>query len=426
MGRAKKSPSPSEADEALVSKIAFYLGPDPQAIESLAKQSELYREKWDRSDGTHGSYIKRTINNALASMEEFYQLPRGEQPHQEDGEGEQSRPGFQLVQVGELEVKAPRWIARDYLEADSLAVAFGDPETGKSFLAIDIACSIASGENWHDHEVDPGPVVYIKGEGHNGFARRRKAWEIRHGADLSQAPFYASTAPAAMCDPDSLSQVLQAVDQVAQSEPPKLVVIDTLARNFGPGDESSTRDMTAFVEAADSLRVRYGCTVLVVHHVGHMNKDRARGAMALKGAADAEYRVEKDDSEVVRLTPVKMKDAPQPEPMAFALRTVELGFQDEDGREVTSAILDRTEYEPPAEKPTKAGRGKWQQVAQEQLQRLYENHRERLERSGSDPDQARVFISDWREACQNEGMPRNRWHDVKKLFRTDHKYVYPS
>lgn len=76
-------PSPSEADSALIHKVAFYLGSDADAIEELAKQSALYRDKWDRRDGTHGSYIRRTINNALSSMQEFYRLPQQDQAENE-------------------------------------------------------------------------------------------------------------------------------------------------------------------------------------------------------------------------------------------------------------------------------------------------------------------------------------------------------
>ena len=66
--------SASEADAALISKIAFYLGPDPEAIEDLARKSVLVREKWDRRDGTYGTYLKRTIHHAIARQTEFYQL----------------------------------------------------------------------------------------------------------------------------------------------------------------------------------------------------------------------------------------------------------------------------------------------------------------------------------------------------------------
>ena len=342
---------------------------------------------------------------------------------------EQRKTGFQLIRVSDLECKAPDWLVQDYLETDSLAVAFGDPASGKSFMGIGIGCCIATELNFYGLPTKHGPVIYIAGEARNGIARRLKVWEIRNSTDLSTAPLYLSNGPTALCDPESSDQILTAVDQADVH--PHLVVIDTLARNFGPGDENSTKDMTAAIQAMDAIRTRYRCTVLMIHHTGHGEKNRARGAMALKGALDSEYRLDKDEDGIVRLTPVKMKEAELPEPMAFELRTVELGFQDENGREVTSAILDRVGYEPPP-RTSQRRRGKWQQVALDILKRLIQEHRDRLERGGFDPDQARVKVDEWRDACHKNGMPKQRWYDIKKalkdagLVRIDQGFVSGS
>ncbi|RNI20619.1 AAA family ATPase [Paracoccus pantotrophus] len=106
----------------------------------------------------------------------------------------------------------------------------------------------------------------------------------------------------------------------ALPEPPILVVLDTLARNFGGGDENSTKDMSAFIAAADSLKADHAdCAVLIVHHSGHAEKQRARGAMALKGALDVEYRLEGSNSGLV-LTNTKMKDEEPPKPLRMTLQ----------------------------------------------------------------------------------------------------------
>ena len=63
--------SASEADQALCSLLAFWTGPDPHRINSLFRQSGLYREKWDRAD-----YRDRTIRKALEGRTEFYWAER--------------------------------------------------------------------------------------------------------------------------------------------------------------------------------------------------------------------------------------------------------------------------------------------------------------------------------------------------------------
>lgn len=335
---------------------------------------------------------------------------------------------FALRRAGELEPQAPQWIVYRILERDSLALGFGDPAVGKSFWAIDLVCSVATGHDYHGHKVRQSPVIYIAGEGQNGLARRLQAWSIRHGIDLSTAPLYISNGPAALCDALSVAEVMATVDALSEQDPPGLVVLDTVARNFGPGDENSTQDMTAFIAAAEAIRTRYGCTVLLIHHTGHTDKTRARGAMALKGALDAEYRLEKDEAGVIRVEATKMKDAPPPEPMAFQLRTVELPLTDDEGEPVSSAVLDAVGYEAP-ERP-KGRRGKWQKVALDLLQGLYQEHQENRAAAGYSPDDARVTVTQWREACLQQDMPKSRFYDVRdtlaaqSVIRIEHGYVY--
>jgi putative DNA primase/helicase len=60
--------SPSEADLALAGLLAFWTGPDPEAIERLMRQSKLLRPKWD----DHRSYLVDTILHALEGRNEFY------------------------------------------------------------------------------------------------------------------------------------------------------------------------------------------------------------------------------------------------------------------------------------------------------------------------------------------------------------------
>jgi KaiC/GvpD/RAD55 family RecA-like ATPase len=338
---------------------------------------------------------------------------------------------FQLVRAGELQTAAPAWLVRHLLEENTLALVFGDPGHGKSFFAVDISCSISTGTKWHGRTASSGPVIYVAGEGHNGLSRRIKAWSIRNGIDIKNAPLFVSTAPIAMLDKASANTLKKAVDEIAkESCAPALVVVDTVARNFGPGDENSTSDMVVFIAAADEIRTRYGCTVLLVHHSGHGDKTRARGAMALKGALDAEYRVTKD-GDMVRLEATKMKDSDPPPPMAFKLRTVELGFNDDEGQPVTSATLDEVEWQPAASTSiTTKGIGGNQRIALDALRRLYEHYRSNLAGKDYDPAGARVSITDWREAMRAEGIDRRRITDAvsglasRGLIRQEGVYIH--
>lgn len=323
------------------------------------------------------------------------------------------RPGFRLRHISELKLKPTQWLVRDLLERDTLAMIFGDPKSGKSFIAVDIACCIASGLDFHGRRVRmPGHVVYLAGEGQAGLTKRLHAWCDWRKVNPADIPINVSDGPASILDPDALQDVIHAVDHAAKEDgPPSLVVVDTLARNFGPGDESSNRDMNQFIQGLDRIRTEYNCGLLVIHHPGHGNKDRARGAMALPGALDALYRVDKDALGTVRFEPQFMKDAAPPEPLAFTLRVVDLPIADDEGRAETTCVLEATNYAP---KVTADREGKHQRTMLSVLNQLYAKARADLDKSGQDPDAARVFVTDWRKACTAADVPRNRFHEAKR------------
>jgi hypothetical protein len=65
--------TPSEADLALCSLLAFWTGPDPARIDRLFRKSGLMRTKWNqRHRGDGATYGAMTIDKALAGMTKFY------------------------------------------------------------------------------------------------------------------------------------------------------------------------------------------------------------------------------------------------------------------------------------------------------------------------------------------------------------------
>lgn len=229
-------------------------------------------------------------------------------------------PAALFVRVCDMVSRPPLFLVHGLVEQDALASVFGDPAAGKSLVAIDMAACVATGSPYHGHAVTQGAVFYIAGEGKNGLRRRWAAWEELRGVSLNGAPLFASTVAVQFLDPAGAQRAMVAIDALAsQHGPPRFIVIDTVARNFGPGDENSTADMSRFVAALDMLRERWpGCTVLLVHHSGHGEKARGRGSSVMRGAVDCEFRVEKEGS-AVTLTNSKMKDAPPPAPMQFEM-----------------------------------------------------------------------------------------------------------
>lgn len=244
------------------------------------------------------------------------------------------------VPFSQLSRKPPEWVLKGVLPVNTLCVLFGPSGGGKSFLALDMAFHVALGESWNGHKVArSGGVYYICGEGDEGIGRRADAWETYHRRQLPGDDLHKTTSAVPLSDPEELQRV---IDDINSKPGMRLVIIDTLNRNFGGGDENSTADMTAFVQACDRIRVECGVVVVIVHHTGLNATDRARGSSVLKAASDVEIMLApmQDGSPGFTMIGVKTKDAENVKPMTFGLKTIVLGV-DEDGEDYTSCVIEQ-------------------------------------------------------------------------------------
>ncbi len=268
--------------------------------------------------------------------------PEPEPPREEEG----YHSSFKLTRADALELKEPECLIGGILERDSLAAVFGESGSAKSFFALDLLASIATGCTFHGRPVEEAPCVYLCGEGNRAIKRRLVAWEKGRGVSLAGAPLFVSNRAAVLPDESTEKELMAAVDAIVQEtgQVPGVIAFDTLARSLA-GDENSNSDMGAFIAAADALRQRYdGCAVVLVHHTGHQDKGRMRGASALRGALDLEILVQKDGGHIT-VDSTKQKDAGGFEPMHFSLETVPVMVA-KNGEDVTSCFLGEMEEAP--------------------------------------------------------------------------------
>lgn len=322
-------------------------------------------------------------------------------------------PPIRFRAAGELQVKPIAWLVDGYVEEDALVVMFGPPGEGKSFIALDLSCCIATGFDFHGQTVQQGAVFYIAGEGHNGIARRLESWAKHNGTSLTGAALFVSEGATDLANATNAVRVAEAVQSLADAtgKHPALIVIDTLARNFG-GDENSATDVGNFVRHVDThLRHKWNATTLIVHHSGKDGGRGARGSSALKGAADAEYEVGRNaEDKIIRLTPRKMKDAEQPAPLAFEL--VGISILDTAGQPVGGAALSAIEHTAPTS-PASTGMGKNQQAALAELNGMHNEISDRLASQGREDHPVHILTSDWRQRCEASGMQPKRFNEAR-------------
>lgn len=229
---------------------------------------------------------------------------------------------LQLLTVADAQLAPPRsYILEGLLAPGELSVWWGAPKSGKSFLLTRIAYGLALGLGMFGRAArGPARVLYVSAEGESGFAGRLLAL----AAELGPALGLAYIAQRAEVGPPGAD--LDDLIRACRHHRAEVIMLDTVARTFGTGDESATRDMGAYVAALDRLRRETGAHIVVVHH-GTKNGDSPgpRGSGALVGAADLVVKVERGkDGSPHRATVEAAKDDADGAAFAFTLRVAEL------------------------------------------------------------------------------------------------------
>ena len=248
------------------------------------------------------------------------------------------------------QIESPDWLIENCFEKEKLITVFGEPKSGKSFIAIAMACAIARGGDFYGHKATQAPVVYLAGEGVSGIRQRLGAYDQSvYGGKLAGVPLFLSNRGSRINEADELEK-LETEISLLQKEVGNigLVILDTFQRCFS-GDENSAQEVNKFIKAADQLIQTFNCTVLMVHHTGRGNKTRARGSSVLDASIDGEFIVERngtkadnEDSMLVTMKQTKNKDG-----MGMAEKKFE--FHEEalkgEGFKVTSGLLIETKEE---------------------------------------------------------------------------------
>jgi hypothetical protein len=224
---------------------------------------------------------------------------------------------FRLLSITELlALPAPAWLLNHYLPANGLSVLYGAPGSGKSFLGIAWAMSVATGQPWIDCTAQRGNVLYVGAEGGSGLGKRIEAYTDSHELAVQDGIHFVHEA-VNLLEPRDVDALLAGVAAVR----PTLLVFDTMARCMAGGDENSAMDVGLVIAATDRIRRATNAAVLMIHHT-QKTGELERGSSALRGAADAMFVLE-NDAGVLTLKCSKQKDAAPVEPRQ--LRLVAIG-----------------------------------------------------------------------------------------------------
>lgn len=267
-------------------------------------------------------------------------------------EAREQYDSFPVVDIGATPV--PSFLVPGVIPGGMTGMLFAPRECGKSFLAIDLALSVAYGVPWlgvdRERESDPASAIFLLAEGQSWFPQRLAAWLVAHG--LLDASFSRSElaevldgrvtiAPPPPLDNPSLSAIL--IREI-RNRAARIVVIDTLSAFLGLSGENPDLNKVAgqLMTVLNGVAHVTGATILLIHHVSHGNSKRPLGAVGWGNHTDFMFTIKGGkeafgQGKPVSLVSEKVKDWKEPEPRSFRFREVHVI---RDGERLTSGLVE--------------------------------------------------------------------------------------
>jgi RecA-family ATPase len=186
-----------------------------------------------------------------------------------------------------------QWLIDQVIEQHSLAWITGHPGAGKSWVAVDIAASIATGRTWDSNHTQQCPVLYVAAERYRDVRKRIRGWE-KHNRMRTPSLWVMR------CDSRTTPHLgkgrdIDALIATAQQIEARCIIIDTQSRTTSGLQENDSAEMSNLTRNLQHIADQTGAAVIVIHHTAKAgNAKDPRGHSALKGAADTVLHVQRE------------------------------------------------------------------------------------------------------------------------------------
>lgn len=178
----------------------------------------------------------------------------------------------------------PRWLIEDLWADQAVGILGGEPKCCKSFLALDMAVSVASGAAClrRFRVLRTAPVLLFPAEDSTAVVRQRlESICVAAKTHLDLLPIYVITAPRLLLD---LPQDRERLRETVAGINPALLILDPFIR-LHRSDENASKEVAPLLGYLRELQREFQVAVLLVHHVRKGSATRRPG-QALRGSSD--------------------------------------------------------------------------------------------------------------------------------------------
>ena len=206
-----------------------------------------------------------------------------------------------------IEFPPVNWIVDKLVPRNGITALSGKPKIGKSFLSLNLALSVASGQEFlGQFQTEQGAVLIISKEDPLWLIQKRIRL-LRNNFDL---PIYFRTDPDLFLDTD---KSLEELKKFIEENNIKLIIIDSFRRIFR-GEENSSQVIAGVHNGFKKLQSD-DLTILFIHHHGKegyfVKKDAAeklRGSSDILAMIDSLLILESKEESILKLTNAVLRD----------------------------------------------------------------------------------------------------------------------
>jgi hypothetical protein len=192
-----------------------------------------------------------------------------------------------VVRASELKTPECRqsWLIAHLWSHQAVGIIGGSPKSGKTWLALEIAVSVASGSPCLGTFAvsSPGPVLLYAAEDSASALRDRVETLAQvHGVDFQELDLHIITVDTLRLDRPDHQDRLEATLHIYK---PALLILDPFVRVHAI-DENIAGQVAALLGYLRSLQRKTGAAIALVHHVRKNTSGAAGAGNSLRGSGD--------------------------------------------------------------------------------------------------------------------------------------------
>ena len=248
-------------------------------------------------------------------------------PHWKPAEGRLLIPAPDFLSTASTAVD---WLVEGVIQRGSNGFICALPKVGKSWVAVDLALSLALGLPWLDFGVSHRTKTAIVTREDNPALTRWRMDRMLRGKNRTypdlEGFLYVNTRDQSADFRLDKTEILAPMIAALRSIKPEFVILDVF-NVMRAADENDNTEMRKVVEQLSVLQREVSCSVAVVHHFNKYTDgsltQRLRGASAIAGWAEWLIGIESVDSKAKRMS-FEIKASADNDPVTYAIKSDEI------------------------------------------------------------------------------------------------------